>query len=572
MLAEVNPVSRRALLRSAELDIEGTGLDLLGLATRGELGLDDFGDVNRPLRPDIIFDSGLVTGLDLDTATDGLTGLVTAVSDDLELVEVDVGDLTLVVDGHTGDIGGLVTDLGLVETDLVALDGVVDGITIGADGTMSGGRGSVTILGLGFTGDLDANRITNTNELTDGANLGGTAAWTGTSGRPENLVALVGTEPILNADISIGSDGGLIGAGGGAVTLTGLGAGDLAVLDAVNLDDDVIEGTVNRFFTATEEGRLAGIEDGATAGADFGVNVSGVPVNLLALVGTEVLDNSEITLDADGSLLGAGGGAVTLSGLGFVGDLDATNDATVDGLITGLTAGSFVPLEAGAVTGQGDLALLDAVDLDTQVTEGTLYRLFTADEQAKLLGIDPGAQVNPLTLFELDPTASAKLDGLPEGSELGALAVKDTIDTGDVVSNSIISVEAFTFGYTVTTENAVSPELSVLVMGFEITTAGEPLLIDVQMMAKFWHPAGGDFSFTLRFLEEGVGTVRDDITINGINGDQYHGYLPVRFTATPGTGTHTYQVRAWASTNTGFTTRQFSDLTAIVTHLKATTI
>lgn len=339
---DLDVVNGRARLRGI-LDIGGSTLSLLGVADRTELGFDGDGNVNRPLRPDIIFDSGLVTGLDLDTATDGLTGLIDGVVTDLELVEGDVGDLVVVVDGHTGDIGGLVTDLGLVETDLVALDGVVDGITIGADGTMSGGRGSVTILGLGFTGDLDANRITNTNELTDGANLGGTATWTGTSGRPENLVALVGTEPILNADISIGSDGALIGAGGGAVTLTGLGAGDLAVLDAVNLDDDVIEGAVNRFFTATEEGRLAGIEDGATAGADFGVNVSGVPVNLLALVGTEVLDNSEITLDADGSLLGGGGGAVTPAGLGVptLSELAVTfglfQDDLEDGTIVPLT-------------------------------------------------------------------------------------------------------------------------------------------------------------------------------------------------------------------------------------------
>jgi len=38
-----------------------------------------------------------------------------------------------------------------------------------------------------YTGALDANRITNTNELTDGANLGGTAAWGSVSSRPAEL-------------------------------------------------------------------------------------------------------------------------------------------------------------------------------------------------------------------------------------------------------------------------------------------------------------------------------------------------------------------------------------------------
>lgn len=46
---------------------------------------------------------------------------------------------------------------------------------------------SNTLGDLGFTGDSNANYVTNTNQLTDGANLGGTAAWTGVSGRPASL-------------------------------------------------------------------------------------------------------------------------------------------------------------------------------------------------------------------------------------------------------------------------------------------------------------------------------------------------------------------------------------------------
>ena len=42
----------------------------------------------------------------------------------------------------------------------------------------------VSLVGLGFTGATNANYITNTNELTDGANLGGTAAWTSVTGKP----------------------------------------------------------------------------------------------------------------------------------------------------------------------------------------------------------------------------------------------------------------------------------------------------------------------------------------------------------------------------------------------------
>jgi len=71
---------------------------------------------------------------------------------------------------------------------------ILNSATVGATwGTNLGGQPTDTELlntnttasDIGYTGDLDANNITNTNDLTDGANLGGTAVWanvTGTSG------------------------------------------------------------------------------------------------------------------------------------------------------------------------------------------------------------------------------------------------------------------------------------------------------------------------------------------------------------------------------------------------------
>jgi hypothetical protein len=51
-----------------------------------------------------------------------------------------------------------------------------------------------------------ASTVTNTNQITDGANLGGTAAWTGVTSRPANLSALGGTEPIQNALVPMGAN------------------------------------------------------------------------------------------------------------------------------------------------------------------------------------------------------------------------------------------------------------------------------------------------------------------------------------------------------------------------------
>ena len=95
--------------------------------------------------------------------------------------------------------------------------------------------------------------VTNTQHITDGANLGATALWTGVTG-------------------------------------TGKAA------------------------------------DNATVGATWGSNLTGRPTNLSTLGGTEGILNTLVTINADGSLGGAGSGSVLLGagGLGYLGDLRAT--------------------------------------------------------------------------------------------------------------------------------------------------------------------------------------------------------------------------------------------------------
>ncbi|THD35718.1 MAG: hypothetical protein E7773_10245 [Sphingomonas sp.] len=130
--------------------------------------------------------------------------------------------------------------------------------------------------------------VTNTNQITDGAGLGTTAVWssvsgtgkpadnatvgavwgTNLSGRPANLAALVGTEGINNAN-QLWSD---------------------------------VSGT----------GKPA---DNATVGAVWGTNLSGRPANLASLSGSEGILNSGVTMAANGTLIGAGGGAVAYDSL-----------------------------------------------------------------------------------------------------------------------------------------------------------------------------------------------------------------------------------------------------------------
>jgi len=114
---------------------------------------------------------------------------------------------------------------------------------------------------------------------------------------------------LINSNISINSDGTLSGAGSGQVTLTDLGAGTLAAKDTVNLASEVT-------------GILA--EASAAAG----------------------LKNSGISINSDGTLTGAGGGQVSLSGLnaGDLAALDTISSTQIDdnAITTGKIAASAI--------------------------------------------------------------------------------------------------------------------------------------------------------------------------------------------------------------------------------------
>jgi hypothetical protein len=267
-------------------------------------------------------------------------------------------------------------------------------VTIGANGALSGGGGgSVTIGGLGYLGSLTAttnnttysatapvspvngdfwvdtsvtpnvtrlrvagvwqvaaNYVTNTNQVTDGANLGGTAAWGGVSARPANLSALAGTETIQNSLVSINSAGLLSGAGGGSVTIGGLG----------------FTGALN-----------------ATYGATWGTNVGSTPANLAALMGTEVVNNAAISMGASGALAGGGGGSITaLDFANVAGGTKPAANADVTTQVVGPTTGSInydstgttaqASVDLNFALGNASGVITSGVTINYKVTSGTL--------------------------------------------------------------------------------------------------------------------------------------------------------------------------------------------------------
>ena len=99
-----------------------------------------------------------------------------------------------------------------------------------------------------------SNSYTNTSQLTDGANLGGTSTWSGVtgSGKP--------------------ADNATVGATWGT-----------------NLNN---QPTQLSNINSSEGTKLSGIAAGATVGATWGSNITGIPSNLTALTGSEVINNA----------------------------------------------------------------------------------------------------------------------------------------------------------------------------------------------------------------------------------------------------------------------------------------
>lgn len=574
VFVQVDPVVGRGRFRGNLIDIDGSALTLEDVTTRTEAGLDEFGNVSRNIPTTVLNGSnilrrtggGVFTG-DL-TATEGANWTSNVSGRPTELTD--------------GRIGTALNASGVLQTAIPSALADTSNILRRTGGGL-------------FSGDLNANRITNTNELTDGANLGGTANWGSVTSRPVELTdGRVAAGLAANGDLARAIPSALADTsnllrrtGGGVFT------GDLTATAGANWGTNVsgrpVELTDGRIGTALNASgvlqtaipstladtsnllrRTAGglytgaldanritntneLTDGANLGgtANWG-SVSSRPANLASLSGSEGILNTAITLSAAGVLSGAGTSVqVNLASLpGTVG-----TSQVADGAISGTKlANNAVDLASAKVTGKS----LTNVD---------------SAAATKLAGIQAGAQVNPANLAALDPTAASDLSSAKAATDsLGALATKSTVATADIDNNSVVYIEPFEFSGSVTTSGATSDATAVTVMSFTVTSAGEPLLIETEVMARFWHPATGDFSFTLRFNRLGFGPVRNDLVINGINGDQFHGFLSPRFVDQPGAGTHTYQVLAWASTNTGFTHRDLSDRVATVTHLKTSTL
>lgn len=114
--------------------------------------------------------------------------------------------------------------------------------------------------------------------------------------------------------------------------------------------------------------------------------------------------NSGITIASNGTLNGGGGGQVTIGGLGYAGDLNATWGAVLGSNLRN-SAATIVLADADVITGQGTAAAITG--------QGAL-----ATKSAVNLA---STEVLNKSLANLDSTANTKLDGIETGATVGGV-------------------------------------------------------------------------------------------------------------------------------------------------------
>ena len=325
----------------------------------------------------------------------------------------------------------------------------------------------------------------------------------------------------------------LVTAEGVAATIAGQGS--LATLSSVALDTHVTDGTTYKRYATTEQTKLAGVATGATVGARSGTN-------LFRTDGSTILTQAEIRT-AEGVAASITGQAATATSTDFsvlTGATKPANNATV-GAVSGTnlfrTDGSTILTQAeirtaegvaASVTGQGALATLSAVALDSQVTDGTTYKRYATTEQTKLAGVATGATVGARSgtnLFRTDGSTILTqaeirtVEGVAASvTGQGSLATLSSVDTPQVAVGAVQRTSSDqTVGVgesSVNRSGAASPTKRALVKSYTFTvdTTGK---IEVLFHSQIDCKSGNLIYFYMKFTSVAAATwITDNVMDN----------------------------------------------------------
>lgn len=215
---------------------------------------------------------------------------------------------------------------------------------------------------------------------------------------------------VQNSAIALSAGGVLSGAGGGTVTIGGL---------TPNGVDDLADGTTYKRFQLVERTKLTGVATGATVGAIAGTNLYD---SAAALLSDAAIKNSAITISAGGVMSGAGGGTVTYLGLGgtalgqqlylrlggaYLQNSAGTTltDLSVQNSAIALSAAGVLSGAGGGTVTIGGLTPNGVDDL----ADGLTYKRYQLTERTKLTGVATGATVGAIAGTNLYDSVAALL-------------------------------------------------------------------------------------------------------------------------------------------------------------------
>jgi hypothetical protein len=168
-------------------------------------------------------------------------------------------------------------------------------------------------------------------------------------------------------------DGAAKGAGRGSLIVSNGSSDILTVgyLDATNVGFSLKDASGNILFqSSTGVGTTTSSNSYASAIANSSISVDPTSGQLNGVGGTAaVVANSKISIGNNGALAGAGGGQVTIGGLGYSGDLDATKGAVIGGNLSGqFTPDNSATFFASAAIKNAQIESLSAA----KITSGTI--------------------------------------------------------------------------------------------------------------------------------------------------------------------------------------------------------
>ena len=216
-------------------------------------------------------------------------------------------------------------------------------------------------------------------------------------GSESSINELLQASAIFNQNITLSS---------GAINGIGTGAGTVVANDqiAVNVS-----------------GQITGIGTGInTVVANSQIAISGAAITGIGIGNNTAVANGAITIGSDGAISGAGGGQVTIGGLGYTGDLNATNGATIGSNL----GGTFTEAEFNA-------------RFNASVIGGT-YIKDAAITDAKIANLS----ANKITSGSIS-TSLLVLDGLRLTNSSGNLSIQSGgVDTAQIALQSVTRVVA----------------------------------------------------------------------------------------------------------------------------------